>query len=120
MKKTMWTTLFLLIVALAVPTVALAAGGSGGADSAIGVLGSFIIGLVVAFSVTAGMKKQLKSVQFRDSASFYVDQGSLKVTKSKELYLGSHVVRRPIAQNHGGGGHRGGRPGGGHRGGGRR
>lgn len=124
MKKTIFTAIFLLVMALSLPTMAFAASSSMGAlDGITSIFGNIIIGLVVAFTVTATMKKQLKSVSLQSSARYYTEQGSLKITKSKELYLGSHVVRHVIQQNNGGGrnagGRPGGRPGGGRPGGGR-
>lgn len=86
----------------------------------IGMLvGSFVIGIAVAFAVTGTFKAQLKSVSAQSSARFYMEQGSMKLTTSKELFLGSHTVRQVIQNNNHGGG-RGGHRGGGHRGGGGR
>lgn len=81
-----------------------------------------ILGLVVAYLVTNDMKKKLNSVSAQSSAIYYIDQGSLNITTSKELFLGAHTTRTKVnSGNHSGGGHRGGgHRGGGHRGGGGR
>ena len=52
------------------------------------------IGLVVAFVITGKMKRDLKSVNMEVAAANYVKSGSLKVTRSKELFLYRNVSRR--------------------------
>lgn len=61
-----------------------------------GILISLVVGLIVAFSVTRSMKKQLKSVRFQSGASSYLKRGSMKVTKQSDVFLYTHVdkVRR--------------------------
>ena len=53
-----------------------------------------LIGLAVAFVITAMMKSQLKSVRFQSEAANYVKKDSMKVTQSKDLFLYRNVDRR--------------------------
>ena len=80
---------------------------------------SVVIGLVVAFIATAGMKSKLKSVRRQSAASNYVKANSLQLTQSQEIYLYRNVVavkrasessgsssthRSSSGRSHGGGG----------------
>ena len=60
------------------------------------------IGFVVALIVTGIMKGKLKTVGFR-SAGYYVKDGSMKLTESRDLYLYSHVSRRKREKSSSGG-----------------
>ncbi|MCI7596888.1 MAG: TPM domain-containing protein [Lachnospiraceae bacterium] len=55
---------------------------------------ALLIGLAVAFVITAMMKSQLKSVRFQSEAANYVKKDSMKVTQSKDLFLYRNVDRR--------------------------
>lgn len=55
----------------------------------------FVMGLVIAFIVTAVMKGQLKSVRAQAGASGYVKNGSMNVTHRQDLFLYRDVKRTP-------------------------
>jgi uncharacterized protein len=73
-----------------------------------------IIGLVIAFFVTASMKSKLKSVRYQSNAREYIRHGSFNLKHSRDLYLYSTVTRVARPKNNsggmrgGGGGSRGG------------
>lgn len=54
-----------------------------------------IIGIVVAFIVTAVMKGQLKSVHSKSGAADYVRPGSMELTVSEDDFLYNRVTRVP-------------------------
>lgn len=58
------------------------------------ILISLVIGLVVAFIVTASMKKKLKTVSFKAGASDYMKPGTLNVTSANDVFLYTNVVKR--------------------------
>lgn len=64
------------------------------------------IGLVTALIITGIMAAQLKKVSPQRSAKNYVKQGSLKVTRSQDLFINRHVHRqeKPKQTSSGGGG----------------
>lgn len=78
------------------------------------------IGLAAAFVMTGKMRGELKTVNMQEKAANYVKGGSLKVTRSKELFLytqmnrqvrekqesseGSDTHTSSSGRNHGGGG----------------
>lgn len=55
---------------------------------------SVIVGLVAALIVTGNMKSQLKTVRQQVKADDYVKGGSLRLTRSQDLFLYSHLDRR--------------------------
>lgn len=59
------------------------------------------IGLVVGLIVTGIMAAQLKSVRSKPAASDYVVSGSLKLTRSHDLFLYRNVRRTPKPKNNG-------------------
>lgn len=69
-------------------------------------LGSVIIGLVIAFIVTGVMKGQMKTVRKQAAASGYVKQGSMNLTRSNDVFLYNRVTRvaKPKENSGGGGG----------------
>lgn len=52
------------------------------------------IGLLVAFVITGKMKGELKTVNMEDKAANYVKSGSMKVTRSNELFLYTQMNRQ--------------------------
>ena len=58
------------------------------------ILISLVIGLVVAFIVTASMKKKLKTVSFKAGASDYMKPGTLNITSANDVFLYTNVVKR--------------------------
>lgn len=83
----------------------------------IWILGSLLIGFLVALIPVSVMKGKLKSVRKATAANQYVREGSFQVTEMRDLFLYRNVTRvaRPKDNAPKGGG----RPGGGHGGGGR-
>ena len=72
---------------------------------------SVIIGLVVALIVTLIMRSKLKSVRSRTGAREYAKPGSMKITRSSDLFLYRTLDRREKPKesssgSHGGGGGR--------------
>lgn len=55
---------------------------------------ALLIGLFIAIIITAAMRYSMKSVRFQPTASAYIKNGSMNVTKAKDLFLYSHVDRR--------------------------
>lgn len=64
------------------------------------------IGLVVAFIITGRMKGKLKTVRRQAEATDYVKTGSMKVTKSSDLFLYKHIDRHAKSQESSSGGSR--------------
>lgn len=64
------------------------------------------IGLVVAFIITGRMKGKLKTVRRQAEATDYVKTGSMKVTKSRDLFLYKHIDRHAKSQESSSGGSR--------------
>lgn len=58
------------------------------------ILISLAVGLVVAFIVTASMKKKLNTVALKAEASEYMKPGTLNVTSANDVFLYSNVSRR--------------------------
>lgn len=56
---------------------------------------SLIIALIVAGIATGGMRSELKSVNFKDSASSYKKEDSLKITGRNEKYLYKNTSSSP-------------------------
>ncbi len=73
-------------------------------DFGASLLLALIVGVVVAFIVTASMKAKLKSVRPAKEADRYVKQGSMNITSSRDLYLYRTVRRIPIPKETSGGG----------------
>ncbi|MBP3701263.1 MAG: TPM domain-containing protein [Lachnospiraceae bacterium] len=55
---------------------------------------SSLIGLVISWIVTGRMKGQLKTVHVQDAASDYIQSGSMKVTRSRDLFLYRNLNRQ--------------------------
>ncbi len=62
------------------------------------------VGVVFAFIITAIMKGKLKSVRYQPAANSYVQQNSLNISLSKDLFLYRKVDRREIPKSDGSGG----------------
>lgn len=60
---------------------------------------SLIIGLVIAFIVTAVMKGQLKSVRSKAEAGDYLKRDSLELTDARDIYLYRQVTRIKKVKN---------------------
>ena len=80
--------------------------GSAGEFSFGTVLICLLIGAVVAFIVTGILKGQLKSVRRQNTANNYICDGSLQLTKSRDMFLYRNVSRRAKPQNNGSSTHR--------------
>lgn len=59
------------------------------------------VGFVISLITTGIMKGRLKSVYSRSEADSYVKNGSMKLTKTKDLFLYSHVERREKPKDNG-------------------
>lgn len=62
--------------------------------SSIWIFVSALMGLVVAWLVTAILKNQLKSVQAKSGAVDYMKKDSFKLTKSQDLFLYRNVIKQ--------------------------
>lgn len=58
------------------------------------------ISFVISLIATGIMKGKLKSVYSRSEADSYVKSGSMKLTKTNDLFLYSHIGRRKKPENH--------------------
>ena len=68
-------------------------------------IGSLVIGAIVAAIACAVLSKQLKSVKQKQNAVDYARPGSLNVTQSRDIFLYSHVTSTPrVQQERSGGG----------------
>lgn len=56
---------------------------------------SLVIGLVAGVITANVLKKQLKTIRYRNQANDYVKPGSLRVTTSREYFLYRHVTSSP-------------------------
>lgn len=77
-------------------------------DFLMWILISVVVGLVAAYVITKIMKGKLKTVRFQPAASNYVKQGSLNLTNSQDIFLYTHVDRRPRPKDTSSGGSRSG------------
>lgn len=57
--------------------------------------GALVVGYAVAAIVTGGMKRKLQTVRFQSAANSYVKANSMNVTESRDIFLYTHVDRRP-------------------------
>ena len=64
---------------------------------------ALVVGLLIAFIVTAVMKAQLKSVRSQPTANNYLKSGSLKITQSTDLFLYRNITRTPRPKQNSGG-----------------
>lgn len=60
-----------------------------------------VIGLIIGASVTGSNKAKLKSVRSKTEANYYVREGSMTVTDSRDIYLYSKVTRTEKPRNDG-------------------
>ena len=77
-------------------------------DFLMWILISVVVGLVAAYVITKIMKGKLKTVRFQPAASNYVKQGSFNLTNSRDIFLYTHVDRRPRPKDTSSGGSRSG------------
>jgi len=65
---------------------------------------SFGLGALIAWFVTKGMKKKLKTVQKQQAAADYVRPGSLQVAYATEQFLFKNTTRTKVVESNSGGG----------------
>lgn len=63
---------------------------------------ALVLGLVTALIATGVMKSKLKSVRQQPRAHDYVKAGSFQLTRSKDIFLYTHLDRREKPKNNGG------------------
>lgn len=68
--------------------------------AARGLVFSFGIGFLISLAVTEIMRIRLKSVHSQSAADSYVKEGSMKLTKEKDLFLYRHIDRREKPKDH--------------------
>ena len=73
-------------------------------DFLVWILISAVVGVVAALIITRVMKGKLKTVRFQPVASNYVRQGSMNLTNSQDIFLYTHVDRRPRPKENSSGG----------------
>lgn len=71
-------------------------------DTVINLLIALVVGFVIALIITGIMRSKLRSVRPQPAAASYVKAGSMKVTQSKDLFLYTHIDRRPKPKDSGG------------------
>ena len=57
------------------------------------IIGSVIVGVIVALIAVSVMKSKLKTVKWKNNATDYCRQGSFRLTNSAEFFLYSTVTR---------------------------
>ena len=67
---------------------------------------SVAIGFVIAFIIVSSMKSKLKTVRRQPTANAYTKEGSMNINESRDLYLYSHLSRRPKPKDNENGSHR--------------
>lgn len=65
-------------------------------------------GLLIGLVVVCIMAYRMKTVRMQCAASDYIRPGSMRVTRSRDIFLYSHVHRTPRPKNNSSGGSRGG------------
>lgn len=65
---------------------------------------SLVIGFIIAFVIVSAMKNKLKSVRRKLEANVYTKPGSMNITISNDIFLYSHVSKRPKPKNNNSGG----------------
>lgn len=63
-------------------------------NALISLVVALVIGLIAALVVTGIMKGKLKTVRMQAKADDYVKAGSMKLTRSRDLFLYTHLDRR--------------------------
>lgn len=76
-----------MMFCLSVTAFADTGSGSGGGIDAGAIAIGAIIGVVIAVIVMLVLKSKLKSVKMQHAAANYIKQGSMQVTKSREIFL---------------------------------
>ncbi|MDD7219763.1 MAG: TPM domain-containing protein [Clostridia bacterium] len=76
---------------------------TGGNNWGMRILISLGVGFICALIVSGVMRSQMKTVRMNPDARDYLKEGSLQVTKSRDLYLYSQVIRteKPKADSSG-------------------
>jgi len=64
-------------------------------------IGSVVVGLIIALVATGVMRSKLRSVKRQRAATNYVRPGSMQLTQSADLFLYSHVsrIKKPESNN---------------------
>ena len=70
----------------------------------INLLIALAVGFLVAFIVTGVMRSSLKSVKSQPTADNYIKNGSVNITRSRDMFLYRHISRRAIPKNNSSGG----------------
>lgn len=73
-------------------------------DFLMWILISAVVGVIAAFIITRAMKGKLKTVRFQPAASNYVRQGSMNLTNSQDIFLYTHIDRKPRPKENSSGG----------------
>jgi len=60
---------------------------------------ALVAGLVISLIITGVMRSQMKSVRAERAARNYIRHNSMNILRSHDLYLYSHVTKRPKPQN---------------------
>ena len=60
---------------------------------------AIVIGMIIAFIIVFGMRNSMKSVRQQRTACNYVRANSLRITRSKDIFLFRNIRRVPRAQN---------------------
>ena len=105
MKK--WIIFLLILSLIMLPVTVYAQDYEGGyqenekPDLWMCLLGSVVVGFVVALIATGVMRKNLKSVGFQRAAKAYVRPGSMKLLRVQDIFLYSHVsrIKKPEPSN---------------------
>ena len=55
------------------------------------ILIAIVVGLIIAFVLTSGLRAELKSVHQATQANIYIKQGSFKLSNEQNLYICTKV-----------------------------
>ncbi|MCR4625580.1 MAG: hypothetical protein K5795_06395 [Lachnospiraceae bacterium] len=55
------------------------------------ILIAIVVGLIIAFVLTSGLRAELKSVHQATQANIYIKQGSFKLSNEQDLYICTKV-----------------------------
>ena len=55
------------------------------------ILIAVVVGLIIAFVLTSGLRAELKSVHQATQANIYIKQGSFKLSNEQDLYICTKV-----------------------------
>lgn len=63
------------------------------------ILISLAVGIILSFIIVLIMRSKMKSVRRKSGASDYMKPGSMDITKSRDLFLYTHLDRKKIPKN---------------------